>query len=31
MHKDPIQNCDTEIHEGYLIHDAPILLPHQVS
>ena len=31
MYEDRIQNCDPEIHEEYLIHDAPIILPHDLE
>jgi len=31
MYEDPTQNYDPEIHEEYLIHDTPFLLPHHVQ
>jgi len=30
MHEDRTQNYDPEIHEEYLIHDTPFLLPHHL-
>jgi len=29
MYEEQTQNYDPEIHEEYLIHDTPFLLPHQ--
>ena len=31
MYEDRTQNYDPEIHEDYLIHDTPFLLPHHYS
>jgi len=28
MYEDRTQNYDPEIHEEYIIHDTPFLLPH---
>jgi len=31
MYDDRTQNFDPEIHEEYLMHDTPILLPHFIA
>jgi len=30
MYEDRTQNCDTEIHEEYIIHDTPFPLPRHL-